>query len=46
MVVNYDLSKNFSFYAKLNNIMNKYYEEARGYTTSPFAAYGGVKAKF
>jgi vitamin B12 transporter len=45
-VINYDISKNFSAYVKMNNIFNKYYEEVRGYTTVPFAAYGGVKAKF
>jgi len=44
--VNYDISKNFSVYAKLDNLFNKYYEEVRGYTMAPFSAYGGVKAKF
>ena len=46
MTANYDISKNFSVYMKVDNLFNKYYEEARGYTTSPFALYGGVKAKF
>ena len=46
MVINYDLTKNFSFYVKMNNLFNKHYEDVRGYTASPFAAYGGVKAKF
>ena len=45
-VANYDISKKFSFYARVENLFNTYYEEVRGYTTSPFAAYGGVKAKF
>ncbi|MDD5495765.1 MAG: TonB-dependent receptor [Candidatus Omnitrophica bacterium] len=46
MVVDYALTKNFSVYVKMNNLFNKYYEDVHGYTTSPFAAYGGVKAKF
>ncbi|MCM8791369.1 MAG: TonB-dependent receptor [Candidatus Omnitrophica bacterium] len=45
-VVNYDISKNFSFYMKANNLFNKHYEEVRGYCTSPFALYGGIKARF
>lgn len=45
-VANYDISNIFSVYIKANNIMNKYYEEVRGYGTPPFALYGGVKAKF
>lgn len=46
MVANYDITKNFSVYCKINNLFNKYYEEVRGYTMAPFSAYGGVKAKF
>lgn len=45
-VINYDITKNFSAYVKMNNLFNKYYEEVRGYGTPPFAAYGGVKARF
>lgn len=45
-VVNYDITKNFSAYVKFDNIFNKYYEDVRGYTSSPFATYGGVKARF
>lgn len=46
LVVNYDLSKNLSVFARVDNLMNKYYEEVRGYTMAPFSAYAGVKAKF
>jgi vitamin B12 transporter len=46
MVINYDISKTFSVYGKIDNLFNKYYEEVRGYTMAPFSAYGGVKAKF
>jgi vitamin B12 transporter len=45
-VINFEITKNLSVYAKMDNLMNKYYEDVRGYTTSPFAAYGGIKAKF
>ncbi len=46
MVTNYDINKNFSVYAKIDNLMNKHYENVRGYGTVPFSAYGGVKARF
>ena len=45
-VINYDINKNFSAYVKLNNLMNKHYEEVRGYGTPPFSLYGGIKARF
>ncbi len=45
-VVNYDMSKHFSVYLKTDNMFNKYYEEVRGYGTTPFSMYCGVKAKF
>lgn len=45
-VVNYDITKNYSVFARVENLFNKYYEEVRGYTMSPFGMYGGVKAKF
>jgi len=46
LVVNYDINKYFSAYVKMDNLFNKYYEDVRGYTTAPFAAYGGIKARF
>ncbi len=45
-ITNYDLTKNLSVYVKLNNVFDQHYEEVLGYSTAPFAAYGGVKAKF
>ena len=45
-VVNYDITKNFSVYVKMDNLLNKYYEEVRGYGTPPFSVYGGIKARF
>ena len=45
-VTTYDVTKNFSLYAKFNNLFNQHYEELVGYGTAPFSAYAGVKAKF
>ncbi|MEN5386509.1 TonB-dependent receptor [Aliarcobacter skirrowii] len=45
-VVDYDISKNFSTYLKLDNILNKDYQIVDGYATSQRAAYLGIKASF
>jgi vitamin B12 transporter len=45
-VVDYDISKNFSTYLKLDNIFNKDYQIVDGYATSQRAAYFGLKASF
>ncbi|RBQ30000.1 TonB-dependent receptor plug domain-containing protein [Aliarcobacter vitoriensis] len=45
-VVDYDISKNFSTYVKLDNIFNKDYQIVDGYSTSQRAAYIGLKASF
>ncbi|WP_066168787.1 TonB-dependent receptor plug domain-containing protein [Aliarcobacter cryaerophilus] len=45
-VVDYDISKNFSTYLKLDNIFNKDYQIVDGYATSQRAAYLGIKANF
>ncbi|WP_141051411.1 TonB-dependent receptor plug domain-containing protein [Aliarcobacter cryaerophilus] len=45
-VVDYDISKNFSTYLKLDNIFNKDYQIFDGYATSQRAAYVGLKASF
>jgi vitamin B12 transporter len=44
--LNYELTKNFTMFADLQNILNKEYEEVRGNGEPGFAAYGGVRAKF
>jgi len=44
--MNYALTKNFDVYIKFVNLLNKRYEEVRGYGESPFAAYVGTKASF
>ncbi|AYJ80065.1 hypothetical protein AN286_07780 [Aliarcobacter cryaerophilus ATCC 43158] len=45
-VVDYDISKNFSTYLKLDNILNKDYQIVDGYATSQRAAFVGLKASF
>ncbi|WP_141046391.1 TonB-dependent receptor plug domain-containing protein [Aliarcobacter cryaerophilus] len=45
-VVDYDISKNFSTYLKLDNIFNKDYQIVDGYATSQRAAFVGLKASF
>lgn len=45
-VVDYDISKNFSTYLKLDNIFNKDYQIVDGYATSQRVAYVGLKASF
>ncbi|MDX9815176.1 MAG: TonB-dependent receptor, partial [Sulfurimonadaceae bacterium] len=45
-VVDYNISKNFSTYLKLDNIFNKDYQIVDGYATSQRAAFVGLKASF
>ena len=46
LVSNYDISKNFSVYAKIDNLFDKYYQVVDGYATAPVSAYVGINAKF
>jgi len=46
IVLNYNITKNFSVYAKLDNAFDQHYEEVVGFGMPPIAAYGGVKGKF
>jgi vitamin B12 transporter len=45
-VINYNINKKFTAYVKMENITNKYYQNAYGYATSPRAFYAGVKYSF
>lgn len=45
-VINYDMTKSFKIYGKIDNITDKYYQTVDGYATSPRAFYAGVKVKF
>jgi len=45
-VVNYEISKNFSTYLKVDNLFDKYYQTVDGYATAQRSAYVGLKASF
>jgi vitamin B12 transporter len=42
----YLLNKNMSFFVRIDNLLDKSYEEAAGYGTPGISAYGGVKVSF
>ena len=42
----YVVCKNFSVFARIDNLFNKSYEEAAGYGTPGISAFGGVKVSF
>lgn len=46
IVANYEITKNLSIYAKLENAFDAYYEKVREYGMPPLGAFAGVKAKF
>ena len=43
---NYEVDKHLSFYGKVNNITDKYYQTVDGYASSPRAAYAGMKLTY
>jgi len=43
---NYDVDKHLSFYAKIDNITDKEYQTVHGYSSSPRAAYAGIKLTY
>lgn len=45
-VVNYSLNKDLSFYLKVDNIFDKYYQTVSTYSTAPRSAYLGLSYKF
>lgn len=45
-VVNYSINENFTVYAKVNNIGDKYYQVVDGYATAERSFYAGLNAKF
>jgi len=46
LVANYEVNKNLSIYAKIDNLFNKYYQVVDGYATAPLSGYIGMRAKF
>ena len=45
-VANYEVDKHMSVYGKVDNIADKYYQTAYGYTSSPRAVYAGMKLTY
>lgn len=45
-VVNYEVNNNFSLYAKVDNLTDKYYQIVDGYSTAKRSFYAGLNAKF
>ena len=43
---NYEFDKHLSFYGKVDNITDKYYQTIDGYATSPRAFYAGMKLTY
>jgi vitamin B12 transporter len=46
LVTDYDISKNFKVYAKIDNLFDKQYQAVDGYATAPLSAYVGINANF
>ncbi len=46
LVSNYDVNKNLSIYAKIDNLFDKYYQVVDGYATAPLSMYAGMNLKF
>ncbi len=46
LVANYNISKNFSTYLKVDNILDRYYQTVDGFASAPLSGYLGIKAKF
>ena len=42
----YEVDKHLSFYGKVDNITDKYYQTVNGYATSPRAVYGGMRLTY
>ena len=46
LAASYDINKNIQLFGRIDNLLNRYYEEVWGYGTSRIAAHGGVKLTF
>jgi len=45
-IINYTYNKNYAFYAKINNISDKYYQTVDGYATAKRSFYLGLNIKY
>ena len=45
-IANYDITKQYKVYMKIDNITDEYYQVVDGYATAPRSAYAGLSAKF
>jgi len=46
LAASYDINKHVQVFCRIDNLLDKYYEDVWGYGTSRFAGYGGVKLSF
>ncbi len=46
LAASYDICKNFQIFGRVDNLLDRNYEEVKGYGASRIAAYGGVKLSF
>lgn len=46
LVIEYELLKWLSAYCRIENLLDKHYQEVRGYAEPGFSAYGGIRARF
>ncbi len=46
LAVSYDICRNFQIFGRVDNLLNRKYEEVSGYGTPGISGYGGVKVSF
>ena len=46
LAVSYDITKNFQLFGRVENLLDKEYEEVKGYGTPGFSFFGGMKLSF
>jgi len=46
LAVSYDITKNFQLFGRVENLLDKEYEEAKGFGTPGLSFFGGIKLSF
>jgi vitamin B12 transporter len=46
VAVSYDLTDNFQLFARINNLLDKQYQEVFGFGTPGISGFGGVELSF